>query len=361
MFSDTLKEELFERGISRLSPIFNDDAFFRDDSHDDTEFYKTDRFVSHIDSVALKTVEELTGTLVIEKAPVILDLMAGWDSHIPGTVSDAEVTGIGLNKNELKKNKNLKDYFIHDINKDPVLPFDDNYFDAVINSLSVDYMTKPVELFREVARVLKPGGLFLVVFSNRMFPQKAVKVWKDSSEGERIILVEEYFKSSGRFEKPLVFVSKGKDRPKDDKYYEYIQVSDPVYALYAEKKGGSPERAGRPQPILAGVDPDRKAELERKKKEIKDTLCCPHCGDRMQKWLVPDNPFACTWDNEYMYICFNDECCYYSRGWEFMKQEGNSGSYRLMYNPEKDTCNPIPVPNGKALKEGIVDDLTGKC
>jgi SAM-dependent methyltransferase len=302
----------------------------------------------------MDTVERLIGDLVIEDDPVILDLMAGWDSHIPESIKASEVTGLGLNENELKRNKHLTRYMLHNININPKLPFGENYFDVVINSLSVDYMTMPLEMFKEAGRVLKPGGLFLVIFSNRMFPTKAVKVWKDSSESERIILVEEYFQGSGMFEKSVKFISKGKDRPEDDKYYGYCKLSDPVYAVYAEKKGSKLDRVKRPVPVL-DVDEDKKKEFEKRKKEIKDTLCCPHCGDKLQKWLVPDNPFECTWDNDFMYICFNDECSYYTRGWDFLRREGNSGSYRLMYNPEKNTCNPIPVPTANALREGIMD------
>ena len=99
------------------------------------------------------------------------------------------MVGLGLNENELKINKSLTEFVIHDLNHDPHLPFSDNTFDAVLNTVSVDYLVKPVEVFQEVNRVLKPGGLFLVIFSNRLFPQKAVKIWRQSSEEERLILV----------------------------------------------------------------------------------------------------------------------------------------------------------------------------
>lgn len=356
MFTDTIKDDLIRKGISRHSPIFMEDAFSRDDPSEDHIFYEKDRFVNHIDRVAMDTVENLIGTLVLEKDPAILDLMAGWDSHIPESVKPSKASGIGLNENELKKNNALTDYYLQDININPEMPFDDNSFDIILNSLSVDYMTKPIEVFKEVGRILKPGGLFLVIFSNRMFPQKAVKVWKESSEDERIILVEEFFRSSGIFEKPLIFTSKRKERPKDDKYYEFIKMSDPIYAVYAEKKGGDRNRKKRPDPLSVGTETAGKENLEIRKEKIKETLCCPHCGDKMQKWLVPYNPFAYTWDNDFMYICFNDSCSYYTRGWEYLRKEGNSGSYRLMYNPEKNTCNPIPVNTESALKEGIVDD-----
>ena len=42
---------------------------------------------------------------------------------------------------------------------------------------SVDYLTRPREVFAEVHRVLAPGGVFLVAFSNRVFAEKAVAVW----------------------------------------------------------------------------------------------------------------------------------------------------------------------------------------
>ena len=112
MFTDTFKNELYHRGISRLSPILNDDAFSRDDITDDNIFYEKDRFVNHIDKVAMNTVERLIGDLVIEKDPVILDLMAGWDSHIPKSLKPSEVTGLGLNENELLKNEQLTRYLM---------------------------------------------------------------------------------------------------------------------------------------------------------------------------------------------------------------------------------------------------------
>ena len=345
-----------ESAPSPESPLFPADAFSRLDESDDSEFYSKDRFVSHLDSLALSTVEKLIGTLVVEERPVILDLMAGWDSHLPEDLRPAEVVGLGLNEHELRRNKSLTQAVIHDLNKDPHLPFSDNRFDVVINTVSVDYMTQPVPVFKEVARVLKPGGLFLVIFSNRMFPEKAVKVWREAGEEERGLLVEDFFRDTGAFEKPVFFLSKGKPRPKDDKYAHLGIPSDPIYAVYADKRGGDRLRGQRPELIVSYGEPLDQETFERRKQAIKDTLRCPHCGEKMRKWAVPDNPFEVTWDNEFMYICFNDACPYYVRGWDFMHREGNRGSsYRLMYNPEKDCCMPIPVPTPKALRESIIE------
>lgn len=338
------------------SPIFARDAFSRQDETDDASFYERDRFVQHLDRTALDTVEHLIGSLVAEKNPEILDLMAGWDSHLPKTLRPVRVVGLGLNRNELDSNSVLSEVVLHDVNRDPLLPFPDSSFDAVINTVSVDYMTRPIALFQEVQRVLKPGGLFLVVFSNRMFPPKAVKVWKDTEDGERLILVHEFFQAAGGFEAAREFVSMGKPRPRDDKYASMGIPSDPIYAVYAEKQGGDPEdRPSRQVTPLAYYAPDEE-DVARKQERIKDTLACPYCGEALCKWMVPENPFCQTWDCDFMYICFNDACPYFVRGWDQMEKEGNRGmSYRLMYHPGKDRCMPIPVPSNKALKEGIAE------
>ena len=348
-------QSAFKKNMEKFSPLSFEDAFSRLDNSNDSRFYGTDRFVSHLDSLALSTVQHLIGRLIIEENPVILDMMAGWESHIPDELKASAVVGLGLNENELKKNKKLTRYVLHDLNQDPHLPFPNCTFDVVINTVSVDYMTRPIAVFKEVGRVLKPGGLFLVIFSNRMFPQKAVKVWRESDENERVILVSDFFDRSGVFEKTSHFASKGKPRPKDDKYAGETLASDPIYAVYAEKKGGSPNR--RKRPVMAedyGEKMDKEI-LEQRKAQVKETLRCPHCDEKLRKWEVPDNPFCQTWDNEFMYICFNDACPYFVRGWDKMYLQTNQGmSYRLMYNPVKDRCMPIPVPSHQALKDGII-------
>ncbi|GKT09461.1 methyltransferase domain-containing protein [Desulforhabdus sp. TSK] len=336
--------------------LFAQGAFTRKDETDDREFYARDRFVQHLDSVALSTVEKLVGELINEENPVILDLMAGWDSHIPSTLKPGKVVGLGLNENELSGNRALGEFVVHDLNVDPRLPFADNTFDAVVNTVSVDYMTRPFEIFGEVGRILKPGGLFLVIFSNRMFPGKATRVWQEASEQERVVIVEQFFKYSDAFESPSFFTSKGRPRPKDDKYAHLGIPSDPIYAVYADKKGAPAGKKPRPDVCVYSGQECSDEELERRKKAVKDTLLCPYCGEKMKKWTVPVSPFS-TWDLEYAYLCFNDQCGYLLRGWESMSKQGNRGySYRLMYDPLRDYCMPLPVPTLNALKEGIVED-----
>ena len=331
------------------------DYFSRIDESDDAIFYNKERFVSHLDSLAMETVVDLIGQLVVEDNPVMLDLMASWDSHIPTRLQSCRITGLGLNETELKNNQVLSDYVIHDLNRDGRLPFSNGSFDVVLNTVSVDYLVNPIAVFREAGRVLKPGGLFLVIFSNRMFPDKAVKIWRESSEEERILLVENIFQETGSFDAPEVFISKGRPRPRDDKYAHWGTPSDPVYAVYAEKPGKTPSR--KPRPAILSIMESKMNEgvLEHKKRQIHKTLQCPHCDEKMNKWAVPENPFEATWENEFLYICFNDNCSYYVRGWDHVyRTTSRIASYRFMYNQDKDICSPIPVPSSKALRESII-------
>lgn len=334
---------------------YSKDAFSRADEADDAVFYAEDRFVSHVDSVALSTITDVIAQLVREKEPVLLDLMASWDSHLPDTIQPARVIGLGLNENELSENKALSEFVIHDLNKNPQLPFDNGAFDAVTCTLSIDYMTRPQEVFQEVNRILKPGGLFLVTFSNRFFPPKVVKIWRETCEEERVLLVADFFDGSPGFEQPRVFVSKGRPRPKDDKYAHLGIPSDPVYAVYADKRGGI-ENSRRivvdRQQVEHRFSPE---EIQQRKRRVKDTGCCPYCDERLKKWEVPDSPYI-EWSSEFQYICFNDECAYFVGGWNMMASQGNPCSYRFMYDPPTDGCHPIPVLSSKALRDGIVHD-----
>ena len=340
---------------TELKIRYTAEDFSRNDESEDSIFYSTDRMVSHLDGAALSTVQTIVGQLIIEKNPVVLDLMASWDSHIPESLTPEEVVGLGLNQRELSENSRLSEYVLHDLNRDPVLPFPDSCFDVVLNTVSVDYMTRPIEVFQDVGRILKPGGLFLVIFSNRWFEQKVTHLWRTLGENERVTLVEDFFYQSGAFEAPTVFISKGLERPHDDKYAGKGIASDPIYAVYAERKGAVQYREERPAVSLSSDRALTKEALKERMMEIKNTHCCPYCGEKIRKWAVPDNPFS-LWSEEYMYICFNDACPYLLRGWNVMESQGNRGSsYRLMYDPFKDICKPVPVPTLSALKDGIID------
>jgi hypothetical protein len=152
----TMSDSLTEKVLAD-NPLFSEDAFSRSDESDDTIFYATDRFVQHLDSLALSTVEKLVGELVIEEDPVILDLMSSWDSHIPASLGPERVVGLGLNRKELSKNPALTEWCLHDLNKNPILPFANDTFDVVLNVVSVDYMTIRGRAHTPGRRVFRPG------------------------------------------------------------------------------------------------------------------------------------------------------------------------------------------------------------
>jgi hypothetical protein len=99
-------------------------------------------------------------------------------------------------------------------------------------------------------------------------------------------------------------------------------------------------------------------ELAARKRDVNETLCCPHCDTRLSKWRVPDSPFN-EWPSEFQYICFNDDCAYFVRGWGAMAAQGNFGSYRFMYDPPTGGCHPMAVLSEGALRDGIV--VGDKC
>jgi len=226
----TACEPFVPKGTADYFPA---DDFARDDETPDSVFYQTPRFVEPLDRVAATTVEDLYERLIPRGARV-LDLMAGADSHLRAEFGLEGITGLGISSEELRANNALSDRVVHDLNADPHLPFDDNEFDAVVHTVSVEYLTRPIEVFREVSRVLRPNGRFVVVFSNRMFPPKAVRIWKRTDEAERVDLVKKFFELCEAFSVEDSFESRGKPRPEDDKYYSLGIPSDPIYALWAK-------------------------------------------------------------------------------------------------------------------------------
>jgi SAM-dependent methyltransferase len=336
----------------RAESPFPSDAFSRIDEGEDAAFYATDRFVSHLDSTALATVTDLIERLVTDSEPTILDLMASWDSHIPKSLDHATVVGLGLNRHELESNEVLSERVVHDLNAEPFLPFADSRFDAVLCTVSVDYLTRPVEVFREVARVLKPGGLLLVTFSNRFFPPKVVKIWREASEEERVLLVRDFLARCDAFEEPRVFISKGKPRPADDRYAGSVPSSDPVYAVFADRRGGSGVTRELSKLGTAGRRVDSKVLRERER-TVPSTLQCPHCEQPLSKWQVPQTPFI-EWSSTHQFICFNDDCPHYVRGWDTFANQGIPGSYRFMYDPDSNGCHSVPVLTPIALRASIV-------
>jgi SAM-dependent methyltransferase len=175
-----------------------DEAFGRYDETPDEEFYLLPRFVTHIDDRAIAAVTQLYREL-FPPGGEILDLMSSWVSHLPPEVEYRRVVGLGMNEAELRRNERLDSYVLQNLNADPRLPFGDAEFDGCGICVSIDYLTRPVEVLRDLGRVLKVGAPLITSFSNRCFPTKAVNIWHQLDDRGHVQLVERYLREAGNW------------------------------------------------------------------------------------------------------------------------------------------------------------------
>ncbi len=167
--------------------------FDRADPSSDRSFYAQPRLVTHIDDNAIATVGRVYRDLGLSGR--VLDLMSSWISHF--APPPPALVALGMNGPELAANQDAVGAAIADLNRCPTLPFADGAFDAATCCVSVDYLTRPLEVFDEVARVLRPGGRFCCTFSNRCFPTKVIRGWAATGDDGHVAIVTEYFRRSG--------------------------------------------------------------------------------------------------------------------------------------------------------------------
>ena len=169
--------------------------FDRQDEANDVDFYALSRLVTHIDDEAIEAVSELYDELGVPNGRV-LDLMSSWVSHLSRKPSDGLVA-LGMNAIELHANPVADEVVVQDLNVDTRLPFGDASFDAVLCCVSIDYLIHPVDVLREAARVLRPGGVVVLTFSNRCFPTKAIRGWLAADDDGRVAIVRAYLEEAG--------------------------------------------------------------------------------------------------------------------------------------------------------------------
>ncbi|MBD2353362.1 methyltransferase domain-containing protein [Tolypothrix sp. FACHB-123] len=187
--------------------ILRPDQRLKLDDTNDNLFYNYPRFVTHVDEGFIKQLTDIYRQR-LKPNTRILDMMSSWVSHLPPEMQFSHVEGHGLNAEELARNPQLNHYFVQNLNDNPQLPLPDGDFDAVLNCVSVQYIQYPEAAFSEIHRILKPGGVAIMSFSNRMFYQKAIQAWRDGTEDSRVELVKSYFASVPGFSTPEVIVHK---------------------------------------------------------------------------------------------------------------------------------------------------------
>lgn len=210
----------------------------------DREFYAYPRFVTHIDNGFITTLIDLYREK-LRPGWEVLDIMSSWVSHLPKEIEFKKVVGHGLNSQELAKNPRLDYFFVKDLNQNQEFEMEKSSFDAVLCTVSVQYLQQPEKVFAEVFRVLKPGGVFIVSFSNRLFYEKAITAWREGSGYSRVQLVVQYFQTVEGFTQPEVIRKIGGGDPSKQESNFMGQImkllgalsssSDPFYAVVAYK------------------------------------------------------------------------------------------------------------------------------
>lgn len=203
------------------------------DDGNDSEFYALPRLVTHVDE---GFIDQLTNLYRERLQPNtrIFDMMSSWVSHLPEEMKFAHVEGHGMNEEELAKNRRLDRFFVQNLNENPKLPLPDRDFDAVLNCVSVQYLQYPDAVFSEIYRILKPGGIAIISFSNRMFFQKAIQAWREGTEASRVELVKSYFQAVPGFSKPEV-IARQSSAPS---FLQMLGIGggDPFYAVIATRQ-----------------------------------------------------------------------------------------------------------------------------
>lgn len=203
------------------SRLFPTDAFKRQDETPDAEFYHHPRFVTHIDTLAIAAVTQLYREYFRSDAE-LLDLMSSWVSHLPPEVAYRRVVGLGMNTAELQANPRLDSFVIQNLNQQPTLLFSNNEFDGAAICVSIDYLTQPVAVLRELHRVLRPNSPLVITFSNRCFPSKAIAAWHALDDYGHLALVQQFLQAAGGWQNITLL-----DRSPDP------SRSDPLLAVVA--------------------------------------------------------------------------------------------------------------------------------
>lgn len=162
-----------------------EELFERVDETDDALFYREPRLVTHIDDATIAALTRYYRQ-VLPEGGTVLDLMSSWVSHLPDDVAFDTVAGLGMNRQELQANPRLTEHVVHDLNRDPAVPFADSRFDAVLIAVSVQYLTDPVAVFADLHRVLRKGGTLFIATSHRCFPTKAIRAFHELGAADRI-------------------------------------------------------------------------------------------------------------------------------------------------------------------------------
>ncbi len=338
-FTVTLEPEVRRKTWSSVDLLFAD-GLRRTNEEPDDRFYAAARkrpFFGDRTDEALRRHHE---RLLPSGSERVLDLMSSLSSHLP---EGHEVVGLGLNEEEMLRNPALSSSVVHDLNADPRLPFANDSFDAVVCSGSIDLLTHPLETTREVARVLRKGGVFVVSFTDRTIQPKSVAAWREETNEARLMLATAFFTFSGAFLRPTVEVE------------DLEPASCAMHGPGAAHGDEVLSVVWGYKPPVATTVPARHERIERR--AVPSERHCPYCGKLMALWQPPETPWEIDYNAPLLYVCFHDECDYFVRGARWCRRNGmRCATYRHSRNPANGAEGPLPVPTKWALRAGIVEE-----
>jgi SAM-dependent methyltransferase len=281
---------------------------------------------------------------LLPRGPItILDLCAGDKSHVP-TGDGPVIIGLAKNRRDTESNRSLTQSIAFNPNSELPLPFPDGYFDAVVLSENVGLLRRPVEIFREVSRVLRPEGLFAVTFLQPSYTSDLTRMWALGDDPDHLVLVDSFFEYSRGFLKAET-VTLFRDQGKID--WESGGIGAPpgtehyVHLVWAYKDR---------RPANYETNPPFQRRLPLPAKDKKDVVLdetgrptCPYCGEKMNEYAPPVTVFEIDYGVEKLHVCFHNDCPYYKRSKRWMRAQGSPGyTYRFMRNPETGAIGPIP-------------------
>jgi SAM-dependent methyltransferase len=245
------------------------------------------------------------------------------------------------------ENGALRHRVIADPNQGSLLPFRSDSFDAVVLFFGLEGLRNREGVFHEVSRVLKPGAVFLIAYSSVTDPAYGGSAWGIMDDQERLSTIVSCFEKAEAFGPVTAYGTRKRFRSEASKKRNPVKDRPHVWIAYAKNRSAEIRAEA-----LSGT-------LERAYEKPSDPLQCPYCGERLKKYEVPHSVYEIDYwyETDFLYICFNDACPYFERGWEWMwSKMRRHVSYRHMYNPATHKSGPIPVPTAYALRDGIVED-----
>jgi len=226
------------KGPGMQVPFEYGDSIFLDNypfSTDDERSNTARKFDKKIDDSTTTEIAKLHTQLLLKHSKV-LDLVSDSETYLEANYETGLLTGLGYNENKLAANPLLDTYHVQNLNEDTGLPFETDSFDDAICSLSIETLIDPLAIMRELSRVIKPGGKFIVTFTNRYDTEKTIRLWPQLHLFERMQLVLEYFRQASGFDNLETYSKRGLPLSKNDKLSEQKTISDPIFAVWGTNK-----------------------------------------------------------------------------------------------------------------------------